>query len=217
MKPPPLRIAVFASGTGTNLEAILEAIEQDILKAQVALVVSNKPNAGALERASKRDIPTEIIALQSFSSEEEFVAAVQTILSQHEVNFIALAGYLKKIPSGLIQSYRNRIVNIHPALLPAFGGPGMYGKHVHRAVLEFGARWSGATVHIVDENYDTGPIVLQKPVPVYQEDTAETLAERVLIVEHRLYVEALRLFAEGRVEIQGRKVSIDPLIPAKTR
>nr|WP_243665078.1 phosphoribosylglycinamide formyltransferase [Rhodothermus marinus] len=119
------------------------------------------------------------------------------VLRAHDVELVALAGYLKKIPDNVVAAYRNRILNIHPSLLPAFGGPGMYGRRVHEAVLNYGVRWTGATVHLVDEEYDHGPIVLQEPVPVLPDDTPETLAARVLEVEHRLYPEALRLFAEG--------------------
>ena len=213
MDPIPLRIAVFASGSGTNLEAILQSIERGELKASVVTVISNKPGAGALERAARRNIPTHVLSPNDFPDEAEYVKNALDIFRSHDVNFVALAGYLKKIPAALVEAYRHRMLNIHPALLPAFGGPGMYGKRIHEAVLKFGARWSGATVHLVDENYDTGPIVLQKPVPVYQEDTPATLAERILAVEHRLYPEALRLFSEGRVQIQDRTVRIDPMIP----
>ena len=214
MNRAPLQLAVFASGSGSNLEAILQAIESGALDARVALVVSNKNNAGALERASSRNIPAIVLSPDEFVDEAHYTNRITEVLSTHDVNFITLAGYLKKIPASVIQAYQNRILNIHPALLPAFGGPGMYGKHVHRAVIEYGARWSGATVHLVDENYDTGPIVLQKPVPVYQDDAPEDLAARVLSVEHRLYPEALRLFVEGRIQVRGRTVIIDPLIPS---
>ena len=214
MESAPLQLAVFASGGGSNLEAILQAIEQGTLNVRVALVVSNKSQAGALERASKRGIPTAVLTSKSFSSESAYIAELQDTLAAYGVNFIALAGYMKKIPSQLVDTYRNRMLNIHPSLLPAFGGPGMYGKHVHKAVIDSGVRWSGATVHLVDEQYDTGPIVLQKPVPVYQDDTPESLAQRILDVEHRMYPEALRLFAEGRVTVQERTVSIDPMIPS---
>lgn len=202
----PLRLAVCASGGGTNFQAILDAIERGALSAAVALCVSNRPDAGALDRARRRDIPTAVLDPSAPAHE----ATLLDTLDTHAVNFIALAGYLRKIPSGVVDRFRHRMTNIHPALLPAFGGEGMYGMHVHRAVLDYGARWSGATVHLVDESYDTGPIVLQEPVPVYPDDTPDALAARVLEVEHRLYPEALRLFAEGRIRCEGRTVHIEP-------
>lgn len=207
-----LRLAVFASGGGSNLEAILEAIEQDTLDAEVALVISNKADAYALERARKRNISTLVLDPSSCESEAAYVDRLLSTLSQQRVNFIALAGYLKKIPAEVVQQFQHRMLNIHPSLLPAFGGPGMYGSRIHKAAIERGVRWSGVTIHLVDEHYDSGPIVLQKPVPVHQEDSPESLASRVLAAEHRIYPEALRLFAEGRVRITGRKVTIDPQI-----
>jgi phosphoribosylglycinamide formyltransferase-1 len=201
-----LRLAVFASGGGTNFQAILDAIGQGALSAEVALCVSNRPDAGALDRARRHDIPTAVLDPSAPAHEAMLLDTLET----HAVDFIALAGYLRKIPSGVVDRFRHRMTNIHPALLPAFGGEGMYGMHVHRAVLDYGARWSGATVHLVDESYDTGPIVLQEPVPVYPDDTPDDLAARVLAVEHRLYPEALRLFTEGRIRCEGRTVHIEP-------
>jgi phosphoribosylglycinamide formyltransferase-1 len=131
------------------------------------------------------------------------------VLDRYDVTFVALAGYMLKIPSNVVEAYRGRMTNVHPALLPAFGGKGMYGMHVHEAVLDYGVHWSGATVHLVDEEYDHGPIVLQEPVPVYADDTPQTLADRVKAVEHKLYPEALRLFAQGRIQFDGRTVRID--------
>lgn len=202
----PLRLAVFASGGGTNFQAILDAIERGMLSAKAVLCVSNRSEAGALDRARRHDVPTAVLD----PSDADHETALLDALDAHAVDFIALAGYLRKIPSGVVARFRHRMTNIHPALLPAFGGKGMYGMHVHRAVIDYGARWSGATVHLVDESYDTGPIVLQEPVPVYPNDTADDLAARVLEVEHRLYPEALRLFAEGRIRCEGRTVFIKP-------
>jgi phosphoribosylglycinamide formyltransferase-1 len=152
--------------------------------------------------------------INKFASEDAYLAVLQDVLKAEDVNFIALAGYLKKIPLDLVSEYRGRMLNIHPSLLPAFGGPGMYGIKIHQAVLQRGARWTGVTIHFVDEEYDTGPIMLQKPVPVFATDTAEELAKRVLAVEHRIYPEALRLISEGRVTIEDRKVTIDTSIPS---
>jgi phosphoribosylglycinamide formyltransferase-1 len=184
---------------------MLDAIDDETLAAEPVLCVSDRSGAGALDRARQHDVPTAILD----PSDADHEVGLMEVLGSHGADFIALAGYLRKIPSGVVDRFRQRMTNIHPALLPAFGGKGMYGMNVHRAVIEYGARWSGATVHLVDETYDTGPIVLQEPVPVYPDDTPETLAKRVLAVEHRLYPEALRLFAEGRVRCEGRSVFID--------
>lgn len=205
-----MNIAVFASGGGSNFQSMIDAIDRGDLPARIGLCVSNRTEAGALERARRHDIPTAVLDPRSFEGEAEYVDALTAVLDDQQINFIALAGYLRKIPAAIVDAYRGRITNIHPALLPAFGGKGMYGMHVHRAVIEHGARWSGVTVHLVDETYDTGPIVLQQPVPVYPDDTPDALADRVLAVEHRLYPEALRLFAEDRIRIDGRTVHIEP-------
>ena len=199
-----MRLAVFASGSGSNAEVILRAAAGGDLGGSVDLVVTNRPDAGVLDRAARFGIPTHVIPEGSFADAEHVLG----VLSDHGVDTIALAGYLKLVPIPLVQAFRNRIVNVHPALLPAFGGHGMYGMNVHRAVIESGARWSGATLHFVDETYDTGPIILQAPVPVFSDDTPESLAARVLTVEHRLYPQALRLLAQERLRIDGRRVHI---------
>lgn len=204
-----MRLAVFASGGGTNVQAILDAIDAGDLPAEVECCVSNTPDAGALERADRRDVPTEVIPPSSFDAPAPFGHALLDTLDTYSVTFVALAGYMQKIPPNVVNEYRGCMTNIHPALLPAFGGQGMYGMHVHRAVLDYGVHWSGATVHLVDEEYDHGPVVLQEPVPVYADDTPDELADRVQNVEHRLYPEALRLFAEDRIHRDGRTISID--------
>ena len=204
-----MRLAVFASGGGTNFQAILDAIDAGDLPAEVVCCVSNTPTAGALDQAARQDIPTAVLEPSSFEAPAPFGRALLETLSAHDATFVALAGYMQKIPPAVVDEYRGRMTNIHPALLPAFGGQGMYGMHVHRAVLDYGVHWSGATVHLIDEEYDHGPIVLQEPVPVYADDTPEALADRVRDVEHRLYPEALRLFAQGRVRQDGRTVWID--------
>ena len=203
-----MNIGVFASGRGSNFQAILNAIQQGLLPARVTLLLSNKSDAGAFEIARSHAIPAVHLSQKLFSDEASFAAAMLQTLWDHEVRLIALAGYLKKIPTIVVREYRNRILNIHPALLPSFGGQGMYGHHVHEAVLASGAKLSGATVHLVDEEYDRGPIVLQKTVPVEEHDTPETLAARVLKVEHEIYPLALKAFAENRLTIQGRSVWI---------
>ena len=203
-----LALAVLASGHGSNFQAILDAVERRDLDIEVCLCLSDRDEAGALDRARDRGIPTAVIRPKSYADDEAYARDLLRLLEEHGCNFIALAGYLKRIPTEVVATYRGRILNIHPALLPAFGGHGMYGRRVHEAVVAYGVHWTGVTVHVVDEEYDTGPIVLQEPVPVYADDTPESVAARVLEVEHRIYPEALRLFSQGRVAIDGRKVRI---------
>lgn len=203
-----LKIAVLASGRGSNLEALIKAIEAGRLSAEIVFVGSNKSEAGALEIARKEGIPARHFPRDLYQSDEELDQALLETLQEHRAEMIALAGYLKKIGSVIIREYKNRILNIHPALLPAFGGKGMYGAKVHQAVLAYGCKVTGVTVHLVDEEYDTGPPILQRCVPVLQGDTVETLSARVLEQEHTIYAEALQLFAENRVEVHGRRVVI---------
>lgn len=207
-----MRLAVFASGGGSNFEAICDAIDAGRLAAEVVLCLADRESAGVLERARSRGIATAVVIRKAFADtpdgEHAFGEALIQALQHHHANFIALAGYLKKIPPQVVHAFPHRIVNIHPALLPAFGGKGMYGRRVHQAVVDHGARVSGATVHLVDAQYDSGPIVLQRCVPVLPDDSAETLAARVLEVEHQIYPEALALFADGRVEVDGRKTRV---------
>lgn len=203
-----LKVGVFASGGGSNLKALLDATKVGQLHAKIVLVISNKAEAGALRIAREYDVTAVHLCQDHFASPDLFNHKMLDVLRKHRVEIIALAGYLKKIDSKIIREYKNRILNIHPALLPSFGGKGMYGLNVHKAVLDYGCKVSGVTVHLVDDEYDTGPPVLQRCVPVEPEDTPETLAKRVLAQEHRIYAEALQLFAERRVEIQGRKVLI---------
>jgi len=203
-----MNIGVFASGRGSNFQAILNAIQGGALPARVTLLLSNKSDAGAMEIARSCSIPAVHLSQKQFPDEAPFAAAMLSVLKAHDVQLIALAGYLKKIPAIVIREYRNRILNIHPALLPSFGGHGMYGHAVHEAVIASGAKLSGATVHLVDEEYDHGPILLQKSVPVEAGDTPETLAARVLTVEHEIYPLALKAFVENRVTIHERSAWI---------
>jgi len=175
----PMRIAVAISGRGSNLAALLAALPPGA-PAQVALVLSNRADAGGLEVARENSVPAMVLADPADSS------AWIDALSQHQIDLVVLAGYLKLVPAPVVHRYRGRIINIHPALLPAFGGRGMYGHRVHEAVLANGASVSGATVHLVDEIYDRGAILAQARVPVLPADTPDTLAERILAVEHRL-------------------------------
>jgi phosphoribosylglycinamide formyltransferase-1 len=206
-----LKIAVFGSGRGSNFEAILGAIQTGAIHgARIVLVVSNKSDTGILSVARMNAIPALHMSERQFNTEEEFVARTLDVLRAHGVNFIVLAGYMKRLPSRIIEVFRNRIINIHPALLPKFGGPGMYGMHVHEAVIASGETISGATVHVVDEEYDHGPIVLQREVRVSANDTPESLAAKVLAVEHQVYPEAIRMFAEGKVIIPNTEVAVHP-------
>lgn len=177
-----IRIAVLVSGRGSNLQSLLDAMSASGAPGEVALVVSNREDAGALERARAGGIATAVIARDGNDPER-----LLHHLREQRTDLVVLAGYLKKVPDAVVAAFRGRMLNIHPALLPAFGGPGMYGRRVHEAVLASGARLSGATVHLVDEVYDHGTILAQWPVPVRPGDTPDTLAARVLAVEHRLF------------------------------
>ncbi len=203
-----LDLALFASGRGSNFQAVLEAIAHGKLNARVAVLITDNAQAPALQIAQRARIATAVINEKNYSETERFVVDLLELLQNHRANFIVLSGYLRKIPNRVIQEYRGRIINIHPALLPGFGGKGMYGMRVHEAVLAYGCKVSGATVHLVDEEYDSGAPILQRCVPVLNDDTPETLAARVLEVEHQILPEALQCFAEDRLQIVGRLVLI---------
>jgi phosphoribosylglycinamide formyltransferase-1 len=190
------RIAVLASGGGSNLGAVLAHLDSlgARRRGEVALVCSNVAGAGALERARERGVPARVVA-------PEDGAAMLALLDEHDAEIVVLAGYLKLVPPVVVRRFRGRMLNVHPALLPAFGGPGMYGRRVHQAVLDAGARVSGATVHFVDEHYDRGAIVAQWPVPVFEEDTAHDLARRVLDVEHALLPRVVNALAADAVAL----------------
>lgn len=196
------RIAVLASGGGTNLQAILDYLQArgDKRAGDVVLVASDKANAGALARARTAGIPA--VTLRADRAPDG--CQPLDVLKEHDVDFVALAGYLRLLPRDVLAEYPSRILNIHPALLPSFGGPGMYGDRVHRAVLLAGARVSGATVHYVDEEYDNGTIVAQWPVPVLADDSVHSLASRVLKVEHVLYPRVIDAVASGRWRFDSR-------------
>lgn len=186
---PRTRIAAFVSGGGSNFVA-LHAFQQErgeLAAGEVVLVVSNKPTCAALTRAAERGIPTVVLPQPRDGD------ALLAVLAEHRIEVLVLAGYLAYVPPAVTRAYRGRVVNVHPSLLPAFGGPGMYGQHVHAAVLAAGARISGATVHFVDEVYDRGAIIAQWPVPVFEEDSPATLAARILRVEHALLPRVVEL------------------------
>jgi formyltetrahydrofolate-dependent phosphoribosylglycinamide formyltransferase len=202
-----VRLAVFVGtrGRGSNLMAIHAAAQDGRLLGEVVLVVGTRADAGAMERAREAGLETVAIL-----AGEQYPQALLGALTAARVDTIALAGYLRRLPAEVVAAYRHRIVNTHPALLPAFGGKGMYGHHVHEAVLAYGAKVSGCTVHFVDEEYDTGPVIVQKTVPVLDDDTPETLSARILPLEHAAYVEALQLLATDRLRLDGRRVIVRP-------
>lgn len=193
------RIAVFCSGSGSNFQALFHALKKKQLDAEIVLCLSNRSQCGAIEFAHDNNIETVHLSEKQFNTLEEFTDAMAGCLKDHRIDIILLAGYMRKVPDAVVSAFAERILNIHPALLPKFGGEGMYGIHVHTAVLHAGETESGATVHFVNEEYDKGRILLQKKVPVLPGDTPEELAARVLECEHALYPEALeKLLVEQR-------------------
>jgi len=204
-----LRIGVLASGGGTNLQTIIDRCQDGSLDAEIAIVICNNPGAGALQRAAQAGIATRCINHRDFSNRVDFDTAVVNALQESGVELVVLAGFMRIITQTFIDAFPDRVINIHPALLPSF--PGL---HVQQQAIDYGARFSGCTVHFVDGGVDTGPILIQAVVPVLQEDTAETLAARILEQEHRIYPRAIQLIAENRVHINDRQVSIDPACPA---
>lgn len=206
----PIRIAVLVSGhgRGTNMQAIIDACRERRIDGEVAVVVGVRPDAPAMERAAAAGVETLVVNPKEFASGDEYDAALLDALQSRRIDLVCLAGYMRKVGQPVIDAYRNRMMNIHPALIPMFFGQGMYGIRVHEAALERGVKVSGCTVHFVDEDYDTGPVVLQTVVPVLEDDTPETLAARILPEEHRTYTRAIQLFAEGRLEVTGRRVRI---------
>jgi phosphoribosylglycinamide formyltransferase-1 len=190
------RIGVFASGGGSNLQALIDHFNDANDAARVALVLSARAQAGALGRAAAAGVASHVVR-HAGRSESDIAGEIATALESQNIDLIALAGYLRLVPQAVVRAFRGRILNIHPALLPAFGGRGMYGLHVHRAVIAARCRVSGATVHHVDERYDEGRPVLQWPVPVLPDDTPETLAARVLRIEHAIYPVAVEAIARG--------------------
>lgn len=201
------RFAVMVSGGGSNLQALIDARERGDIKAEIAAVISSHPGAYALERATSHGI-TGITVQRKGKSMEQFDAELLQAVNGVAPDFIVLAGFLSILGRELVRQYNNRIINIHPALIPSFCGKGFYGLKVHEAVLDYGVKLSGVTVHFVDEEADTGAVIMQKAVEVLPEDTPEQLQERVLAVEHELLPRAVALLAEDRIRIEGRKVFI---------
>ena len=198
-----LNIAVFASGRGSNFRALFDSLQKKSIEARICLLISNNSDAGAMEFARSVGIRTLHLSQKTFSSQAEFTTAILGALCESNIDLIVLAGYMKKIDSEIVAAYRGRMINIHPALLPEFGGPGMYGRHVHEAVLREGKKISGVTVHYVDEEFDHGNIILQERVPVLKNDTTESLAERVLKVEHKILPMVVKQIADAYHHNQG--------------
>lgn len=197
-----LRLGVLASGRGSNLQSIMDAAAAGKIKAEVAVVFSDNKDAFALERARKAGIPALHLNPRDFGSKEQYEKEVLKLLNEHGVQLVCLAGYMRIVGRVILDAFPNRVINIHPALLPAF--PGLHGQ---QQAWDYGVKFSGCTVHFVDEGMDTGPIILQAVVPVYDDDTADTLADRILEQEHKIYPEAVGLIAEGRLKLNGRKVA----------
>lgn len=198
-----LRVAILASGSGTNLQSIIDQCQQGALTAEIALVVCNNPTAGALERAQKAGIATHCINHRHYDKREDFDNAVVTALKEAGTELVVLAGFMRIISSVFLQAFPQRIINIHPALLPSF--PGL---HVQQQALDYGAKFSGCTVHFVDAGVDTGAIIAQAVVPILPTDTETTLAARILRQEHQIYPQVIQWFAEGRISINERHVTI---------
>ncbi len=192
------RLGVFVSGSGTNLQAMIDA---DIESAEIVLVFSNNPEAYALERARKHDIPIEVISHKGYAAREEYEQDIIKAIGPYKVDYIALAGFMRILSPLFVSAYKNKILNVHPALLPSFPG-----VHAARQALEYGVKYTGVTVHFVDEGVDTGPIILQSVVEIDDDDTEDTLLQKIHQVEHRLYPQAIGLISDGKVEIRGKRV-----------
>lgn len=198
-----LKIGVFASGRGSNLQAIMDNIAQGKLQAEITVVISDQEHAYALERARQKNIPAVFINPGDYSSRQDYEKAAIQVLQENRVELVVLAGYMRLVGKELLEAYPNRVMNIHPALLPAFPG-----THSQQDAVDYGVRYSGCTVHFVDEGMDSGPIILQTVVPVLPDDTGDILALRILEEEHVVLSQAIQLFAEGRLEVKGRQVRI---------
>jgi phosphoribosylglycinamide formyltransferase-1 len=196
-----LRLAVFASHGGTDLQSIIDAAQDENYPAKIVLMVSNNKNAFAVQRAQNANIPTKIWQKKNFEDEKTYADHMMGLLKEYEVDLICLAGYMKLIPTEIVTNFK--IINIHPALLPKYGGKGMYGMHVHEAVIQAGEKVSGATVHQVNEKYDDGSILAQWEVPVNEDDSPETLQKRILETEHKLYPDTIAKIARGEIKLNG--------------
>ena len=202
-----IRIGALVSGSGTNLQSIMDACESGAVDAEVVVVISNVDGAYALERARKKSIPTEVVPHGDYPDRDAYDRELVRILRSHRVDLVVLAGFMRVLTPGFLEEFPERVMNIHPALLPSFPGLGVRLK-----AIEYGVRFSGCTVHFVDAGVDTGPIIIQAVVPVYPDDTEEELKDRILALEHKIYPKAIQLFAQGRLSVRGRKVFIRGLV-----
>ncbi len=203
MSDKRLILGVLASGRGSNFQAIIDSIESGFLPAKIAVLITDNPKAYALERAKKHNIEALVLTPDNFTDKDSYYTHIAQQLKMRNVELVILAGFMRVVGKPLIDEYPNKIMNIHPALLPSF--PGLHGQ---RQAVDYGVKISGCTVHFVDEGVDTGPIIIQAAVPVYHDDTEETLSERILAQEHRIFPYAIKLFAEGKISVEGRKVKI---------
>ncbi|MDD4780581.1 MAG: phosphoribosylglycinamide formyltransferase [Tissierellia bacterium] len=203
-----VKIGVLVSGSGTNLQSIIDSINSGDINGKITVVISNKKDAYGLERAKQHDINAVFVNEKDYNNIESFNDSIIEILKENKVELVVLAGYLKILSSKFIGLYRNKIINIHPSLIPSFCGKGYYGLKVHEAAINYGVKISGASVHFVDENADTGPIIMQETVNVDYNDTSESLQQKILKVEHKLLPLAIKYYCEGRIEVVGRKTLI---------
>ena len=198
-----VNVGVLVSGSGSNLQSIIDHIEKEALPARIRIVVSNNPSAFALERARKHGIPCAVIEHGGSGSRDEYDRKLVEALKVHDVELVALAGFMRVLTPFFLRAFPMRVMNIHPALLPSF--PGTHGQ---KKAFDYGVKFSGCTVHFADEGVDTGPIIIQAVVPVYDSDTEDTLSQRILKEEHRIYPKAIKLYAEGKLQVEGRKVRV---------
>ncbi len=201
-----MTIAVLLSGSGRTLANFIQLLAEGLLPVDIRLVISSNPNAGGLEFARKAQIASTILERKGYDSDESYADAIFAKCREEKVDFVVMAGFLKFVP--VPEDFMGRVLNIHPALIPSFCGKGMYGHHVHESVLAMGAKVTGVTVHFVDNEYDHGPIIWQQPVPVFENDTPETLANRVFAAELEAYPHVLNLLAAGRIQLDGQRVTI---------
>lgn len=206
---PPVKIGVLISGGGTNLQSIIDNIKTGNINGEIKLIISNKEEAYGLTRGKESGIESMYISRKRFDSEEDYNSKLIEEFKKRDVELIVLAGYLKVLSKEFIYEFKNRIINIHPSLIPSFCGKGYYGENVHKEVLNYGVKITGATVHFVDEGTDTGPIILQESIEVESFDTIDTLKAKVLKVEHKILVQGVKLYCENRLSIEGRKVIIN--------
>ena len=198
-----LKIGVLASGRGSNFQAIIDSIEAGFIRAQISVLITDNPEAFSIKRAEKHGIESLVMLSKKYASRDEYFREITAELRKRDVELVVLAGFMRIVGKPLLDAYPNKVMNIHPALLPSF--PGLHGQ---KQANDYGVKISGCTVHFVDEGMDTGPIIIQAAVPAFFEDTEDALSARILTLEHRIFPEAIRLFAENRLEVCGRKVKV---------